>query len=89
MCTVQVDTAECLWGAIVVLPSRKSQILSYPPVSDRYLNLHCYFKNFDYFVNEVANFKVPESNKDDHKILTWIISYLYAVCGVACSQIDK
>lgn len=26
----------------------------------------------------MGNFKVPESNKDDHEMLPWIISYLHA-----------
>lgn len=37
-----------------------------------FLNLHRYFQSFGYFVNDVGNLKVAESNKDDRKMLTWI-----------------
>ena len=82
MGTLREGTAEDLSG-LLVLPSKKSQILCYAPPF--LINLRCYFENFDYFVNEVANIKVPESSRGDRRMLAWILSPLCAG-GVARSQ---
>lgn len=52
-----------------------------------FLNLHRYFQSFGYFVNVVGNLKVPESNKDDRKMLTWIISDTHAGGGGVLRQV--
>lgn len=79
--TVQVDTAGCLWGLLGFFPGESPKFCVSPLVSDRHLNLHQYFKNFDYLVNEAANFKVPESNKTI-EMLTWMMSCVCAGWGV-------